>query len=97
MYKSGDAYHFMNTENYDQLEMDAEMLGDNAQWMQENMVILAEYYDGQPIGIDLPAVHGARHRRHGAGDEDGHQDGVDQAGDALERRYRQRAGVHCHG
>ena len=54
MYKSGDAYHFMNTENYDQLEIDAETLGDNAQWMQENMVILAEYYDGRPIGIDLP-------------------------------------------
>ncbi len=54
MYKSGDAYHFMNTENYDQLEIDAETLGDNAQWMQENMIILAEYYDGRPIGIDLP-------------------------------------------
>ena len=54
MYKSGDAYHFMNTENYDQLEIDAETLGDAAQWMQENMVILAEYYDGRPIGIDLP-------------------------------------------
>ena len=54
MYKSGDTYHFMNTENYDQLEMDEETLGDNAPWMQENMVILAEYYDGRPIGIDLP-------------------------------------------
>src|SRR6476469_8967571 len=40
MYKGGDTYHFMNTENYDQLEMDDEMLG--------------EYYDGKPIGIELP-------------------------------------------
>ncbi len=54
MYKGGDTYHFMNTENYDQLEMDDEMLGDNAQWMQPGMKILAEYYDGRPIGIDLP-------------------------------------------
>ena len=54
MYKSGDTYHFMNTENYDQLEMDEETLGDNAPWMSENMLILAEYYDGRPIGIDLP-------------------------------------------
>src|SRR3989304_960390 len=30
MYKRGDTYHFMNTENYDQLEMDKETLGDNA-------------------------------------------------------------------
>ena len=54
MYKGGDTYHFMNTENYDQLEMDDEMLGDNAQWMQPGMKIIAEYYDGRPIGIDLP-------------------------------------------
>src|SRR3970040_215959 len=51
LYKGGDTYHFMNTENYDQLEMDAEMLGDNAQWMQPGMQIIAEYYDGRPIGI----------------------------------------------
>ena len=34
LYQGGDTYHFMNTENYDQLEMDEETLGDNAQWMQ---------------------------------------------------------------
>ncbi len=54
LYKGGDTYHFMNTANYDQLEMDAEMLGDNAQWMQPGMKIQAEYYDGRPIGIQLP-------------------------------------------
>ena len=54
MYKGGDTYHFMNIENFDQLEMDDEMLGDNAQWMQSGMKIIAEYYDGRPIGIDLP-------------------------------------------
>ncbi|MFN2397781.1 MAG: elongation factor P [Gemmatimonadaceae bacterium] len=54
MYQGGETYHFMNTENYDQLEMDDEMLGDSAQWMQQGMKILAEYYQGRPIGIDLP-------------------------------------------
>ena len=54
MYKGGDTYHFMNTENYEQLEMDDETLGDNAQWMQSGMKILAEYYDGRAIGIQLP-------------------------------------------
>ena len=54
LYQGGDTYHFMNTENYDQLEMDEEMLGDNAQWMQPGMKIQAEYYDGRPIGIRLP-------------------------------------------
>ena len=54
LYQGGDTYHFMNTENYDQLEMDDEMLGDNAQWMQPGMKIQAEYYEGRPIGIRLP-------------------------------------------
>ena len=54
LYQGGDTYHFMNTENYDQLEMDEEALGDNAQWMQPGMKILAEYYDGRPISIQLP-------------------------------------------
>ncbi len=47
-------YHGEHTVNFDQLEMDEEMLGDNAQWMQAGMKILAEYYDGRPIGIELP-------------------------------------------
>ena len=54
MYQGGDTYHFMNTENYDQIEMDEEALGDAAQWMQPGMRIQAEYYNGKPIGIDLP-------------------------------------------
>jgi elongation factor P len=54
MYQGGSTYHFMNTENYDQLEIDEEVLGDNAQWMQPGRKIQAEYYDGRVIGIDLP-------------------------------------------
>jgi elongation factor P len=54
LYQGGNVYHFMNTENYDQLEMDAEMLGDSAQWMTPGMRIQAEYYDGRPMAIDLP-------------------------------------------
>jgi elongation factor P len=54
LYQGGETYHFMNTENYDQLEMDEEMLGDNAQWMQPGMKIQAEYYDGKPVGIKMP-------------------------------------------
>jgi elongation factor P len=54
MYDAGGTYHFMNTENYDQLEMDEETLGDNAQWMQPGMKIQAEYYDSRPVAIRLP-------------------------------------------
>jgi elongation factor P len=55
LYQGGSTYHFMNTENYDQLELDEETLGDAAQWLQPGMRIQAEYYNGQPIGIELPS------------------------------------------
>jgi elongation factor P len=54
LYDAGGTYHFMNTENYDQLEMDEEALGDNAQWMQPGMKIQAEFYEGRPVAIRLP-------------------------------------------
>jgi len=55
MYKSGDTYHFMNAENYDQLEVDGETLGETAKWMSEGMRIIAEFYQGRPIGIQMPS------------------------------------------
>jgi len=54
MYDAAGTYHFMNTENYDQLEMDEETLGDTAPWMQPGMKIQAEYYNGRPVGIRMP-------------------------------------------
>jgi elongation factor P len=54
LYRGGDIYHFMNSENYEQLEMDAKALGNDAQWMSEGMKIVAEFFEGRPIGIELP-------------------------------------------
>jgi elongation factor P len=50
----GTNYHFMDISSYDQVEMDEESLGDAAPWMQSGLKILAEYYNGRPIGIELP-------------------------------------------
>ena len=54
MYGDGTHYHFMNTENYEQTALSEDDLGDMAQWLTPGMKIQAEYYDGSPIGIDLP-------------------------------------------
>lgn len=54
LYHDGHSYHFMNTETYDQFEMDEEMLGDHAQWMTDGIHVFAEYYEGRPIGVELP-------------------------------------------
>ena len=54
LYRDGDSYHFMNTENFDQLEMSEDDLGDTAQWVAPGMKIIAEFFNGRPIGIQLP-------------------------------------------
>ena len=54
LYHDGSSYHFMNTETYEQFEMDDEALGDQAQWMQDGMHVTAEYFEGRPIGVELP-------------------------------------------
>lgn len=56
LYQSGDTYHFMNTETFDQMELDAETLGQSAQWMNSGMKLQAEFFEGRPIGIQLPNV-----------------------------------------
>jgi elongation factor P len=54
MYADGSHYHFMNTESYEQTALSDEDLGEMAQWLLPGMRIQAEYYEGSPIGIDLP-------------------------------------------
>ena len=54
MYADGSHYHFMNTESYEQTALSDEDLGEMAQWLAPGMKIQAEYYEGSPIGIDLP-------------------------------------------
>src|SRR3954465_5071390 len=39
LYSDGDGYHFMNTENYEQIQVPADVIGDQAQWLQEGMKV----------------------------------------------------------
>ena len=54
LYSDGSHHHFMNTENYEQTALSEEELGDAAPWLMPGMKIQAEFYEGSPIGIDLP-------------------------------------------
>ena len=54
LYRDATSFHFMNTETYDQYEMDQEALGDHAQWMTDGMKVVAEYCEGRPISVELP-------------------------------------------
>ena len=54
MYSDGSHHHFMNTENYEQVALSDDELGDSAQWLSPGLKIQAEFYEGSPIGVDMP-------------------------------------------
>ena len=54
LYSDGSHHHFMNTENYEQTALSEDDLGEASQWLTPGMKIQAEFYEGSPIGIDLP-------------------------------------------
>ena len=55
LYSDGSHHHFMNSENYEQIALTEEELGDAAQWLMPGLKIQVEFYNGTPIGIELPA------------------------------------------
>lgn len=54
LYGSGDEYHFMNTESYEQFPLTAEDLGDAMKYLIPNLKLTMEFHDGRAIGIELP-------------------------------------------
>src|SRR5580765_7713818 len=54
LYSDGSHHHFMNSENYEQVALTEEELGDSAQWLMPGLKIEVEFYNGQAIGVALP-------------------------------------------
>lgn len=54
LYNDGEAYIFMDQQNYDQIPITEEQLGDGKKFLIENMVCSVLSYKGDIMGIDLP-------------------------------------------
>jgi elongation factor P len=54
LYSDGDLFHFMDLESYDQPAISAEVVGDNAPYLKENLEVKLTFYNNEPIDIDLP-------------------------------------------
>jgi elongation factor P len=54
LYSDGAHHHFMNQENYEQIALSEEDLGDAAQWLMPGLKLEVEFYEGAPIGVKLP-------------------------------------------
>jgi elongation factor P len=56
LYQDGDAYCFMDTTNYEQVHISGEALGDSVNYIKPEMTIKVEFYDVEPVGIELPVT-----------------------------------------
>jgi elongation factor P len=56
LYADGDAYHFMDTETYDQFTVPAALLGDDARFLVENTEVFVSSHESEILGVDLPVT-----------------------------------------
>src|SRR5438034_915904 len=56
LYRDQGGVHVMDTTTYEQHTLDAEAVGDHADWLQPEMHIQVEWLNGRPVGIELPSV-----------------------------------------
>lgn len=55
LYEDDHGYTFMHPETFDQIAVSKDVLGDQAQWLQEGMTCTLSLHEGVPIAIELPA------------------------------------------
>jgi elongation factor P len=55
LYADGDDYVFMNTSTYDQLNVERKALGDATDFLVEQMIAQVATYQGEIIGVEIPA------------------------------------------
>ncbi len=54
LYDDGELYHLMNVETFEQIEVGHEMMGEVVHYLLPNTQIDVTFYEGKPVGIDLP-------------------------------------------
>src|SRR6202140_4201028 len=54
LYDDGEYYYFMNTENYEQMHLMKDILGDAASYLIPQLGVKVEFYEGKPISVELP-------------------------------------------
>jgi elongation factor P len=54
LYNDGDSFYFMDTTTFEQVHISSEALGDTVNYLIPDSVIKVEFYDVEPVGIELP-------------------------------------------
>ncbi len=56
LYADGETFVFMNTSNYEQINLHKDVVGDRAHYLVPDVMLKVEFHDGNPIDIQLPAT-----------------------------------------
>ena len=54
LYSDGDLYNFMNTENYDQIALNKDDIGDSLKFVKENEMVKVCSYNGNVFAVESP-------------------------------------------
>jgi elongation factor P len=54
LYSDGEGFHFMNSENYDQITLPDDLIGDQAAYLQPEMKVMLSMHESVPVAIELP-------------------------------------------
>jgi elongation factor P len=54
LYDDGEYYYFMNTENFEQMHLTKEILGDSVEFLIPQLKVNVEFFEGKPISVELP-------------------------------------------
>jgi elongation factor P len=55
LYDDGEFFYFMNTDNYEQMHLTKDLLGDATNYLIPQLKVKVEFYEGKPMGVELPA------------------------------------------
>jgi elongation factor P len=55
LYNDGSGYVFMDNQNYEQMSLSEEVVGDAKDYLLENQGAVVAVYEGNPIYVELPA------------------------------------------
>lgn len=54
LYNTGDAFHFMDPESFEQFELSAEIVDEAAGYLKEGEELTLQFFDGKVINVELP-------------------------------------------
>ncbi len=54
LYESGGSYTFMDQENFEQIDLNKDDLGDALNYLKEQMVIMVVMHESKAVGVEVP-------------------------------------------